>query len=67
MEEIVQRNHMLLFSEKYIVGEVLNNLGDNFEASPDNVTIVFGYFDVNQLRLHDCRGDKSSLYVSDYR
>ena len=63
MKEIIERNHMLLFAEKYIVGKVLNDFSDHLETSPDNVTIVLGYLDVNQLWLYDCRGNKSNTYI----
>ena len=51
---------MRFFAEEYVVGQILNDLGDYFEAMTDNSGIlVLWHLNINYLRLYDSRRDKS--------
>lgn len=54
-EEIIQRNHVGLFAEEDVVGEVLNNLRDDHETSTNDATVVLRYLHVDALRCDDSR------------
>jgi len=59
LQKRVEANHELLLAESHIIGQILNNLRDVNETSPD-LRVLQRSFHVNQPGLHNSRADESA-------